>query len=56
MGPDRHHPLKLALSGWFRQSATLLWTLAAAGLQDLNPKRGSRGPKMLGTASQAVDA
>jgi hypothetical protein len=30
--------------------------IAAAGLQDLNPQRGSRGPKMLGTASQAVDA
>jgi hypothetical protein len=24
MEPDRHHPLRLALSCWFRQSATLL--------------------------------
>jgi hypothetical protein len=31
MGPDQHHPLKLAFSCWFRQSATLLWTLHSGG-------------------------
>jgi len=31
MGPDRHHPLKLPLSCWFRQSATLLWTPHSGG-------------------------
>ena len=57
MEPDRHHPLRLALSYWFRQSATLLWTLhSGADLQVLNPQRGSCGPKMLGTTSQGADA
>jgi hypothetical protein len=56
MGPDRHHLLKLALA-CIVKSATLLWaSYGAAVLQDLNPQRGSRSPKMLGTASQSVDA
>ena len=29
--PDRHHPLRLALSCRYRQSATLLWTLHSGG-------------------------
>jgi hypothetical protein len=55
--PDRHHPLKPALSRGFRQigDITMGPYIAAAVLQDLNPQRGSCGPKMPGTASQAVD-
>jgi hypothetical protein len=57
MAPDRHHPLKLALSCWFRQIGDVamgpIWRRQSC---KTSIRSEDRSPKMPGTASQAVDA
>jgi hypothetical protein len=57
MEPDRHHPLSLALSCRFRQIGDVaegpIWRRQSC---KTSIRSEDRGPKMLGTTSQTVDA